>query len=77
MENSSGCREKRKEEPGERKDPLVLTPNWLKGVSHEHFKKGKKVCMLWEAGVCICVCIYNPHPHALEVFVIINCLLFP
>lgn len=73
MENSSGGREKRKEEPGEGKDPLMLSQCWLKDVSPmKSLKRGKIVCVVRGRNVCIC----NTHPHALEVCVISNLLAF-
>ena len=54
MENSSGGRKKRKEEPGEGKDPLMLSQCWLKDVSLVKSLKGKIVYVLG-AGVCVCI----------------------
>ena len=73
MENSSGGRKKRKEEPGEGKDPLMLSHCWLKDVSLvKSLKRGKIVCVVRGRYVCI----YNTHPHALGVCVISNLLAF-
>lgn len=72
MENSSGGRKKRKEEPGEGKDPLMLSQCWLKDVSLvKSLKRGKIVCFGGR-----CVCVYNIHPHALGVCVISSLLGF-
>lgn len=72
MENFSGGRKKRKEEPGEGKDPLMPSQCWLKDVSPvKSLKRGKIVCFGGR-----CVCVYNTHPHALGVCVISNLLGF-
>ena len=54
MENSSGGREKRKEEAGEGKDPLMLSQCWLKDISPVKSKKGKN-CVCCQGQECVCI----------------------